>query len=505
MNTWFRSLLMQGAGEEPASGWEYADYIHPKTTSSNGIVLNSYRISNTGTFEVDFKIPTSTTSNDNLFLINNGFLAIKVYYSSNKLVVNIANAAISYNTPYTSTITDDGTLVHKLTIKGGYIWLDKVKCTSTQIVTSTQAANPKIAYNFTSDCRIYNIYYYNTAETHAHMVFSKSKGFETPESCLNSSQFPTNVVISSADEWVGNFDYEPAYVNYIEPVNEPYKLLNLHISAYPHHKIACEVSTTSGVIFFSGFWVDYDDYYESGYYNLTGGSNSSVLFKESPSQYTFTSVNKGTKFTFDNFSGTPKMNGATGISSNIGYDRSWTEDDEGVIKRVDCIYSGTKFYSFKIQVNGGGTIYDCLPAKPHYNVAWDNIDGYLIDKNTGFVFTTVCDTSTVDKQRVYYNPVDDPDITVGSALQYYDNFMDPNYPAPTAIQYNQGDVVEIKISNMSDLASYKNPNISLFTQMFGYVNSSTQLRTNYTEKMYGDTSYRYYYLSNGVNRSGGMV
>lgn len=421
INSLFRSLLMQGAGEEPVPcRWEYADYIHPKTTAPNGIELKSYKLSNTSNnLTIDFKIPTSITQNDSIYIVHQGSFLIKAYYSSSKLTLWVQCSDLTTFT-VSQYGTDDGTQIHRVTLKNGYVWLDKQLDNNTQAVKTSLNGRPKIAENFTSDCAIYNIYYYLNTETHSQILFSKTNGFECPYSYLGSAEMNTINTIQVAETWVGNFDYEPNYVDYIEPqTSDGFKLLNLSITAYPKTKLSCEVSQEyTSTIYTAGYWIDYDDYYERGFNQLQGGLGSAVVYQQSPTKYTFSSVATGTKFTFDNFSGTPKMNGATGVSSNIGYDRTWTEDDEGVIKTVHTIWAGTKVYSFKISANGINT-YDCLPVIPHYNVAWaalpgssSYIDGYLMDKNTGFRFMPVADVSNPSMQLVSFfkNPVDDPSI-----------------------------------------------------------------------------------------------
>lgn len=411
INSLFRSLLMQGAGEEPVPGrWEYADYIHPATSAPNGIVLQSYKLSNTSNnLTIDFKIPTSITQSDSICIVHQGSFIIKAYYDSSKLTLWVQCSDLTTFT-VSQYGTDDGTQVHRVTLKNGYVWLDKQLFNNTQAVKTSLNGKPKIAENFTSDCAIYNIYYYLNTETHSQVLFSKTHGFECPYSYFGSTVMNTINTVQAADRWVGNFDYEPEYVDYIKPNTvDGLKLLNLPIVAYPKVKLSCEVSQEyTSTIYTAGYWIDYDDYYERGYNQLQGGLGSAVVYQQSPTQYTFSSVATGTKFTFDNFSGTPKMNGATGVSSNIGYDRTWTEDDEGVIKAVHTIWAGTKVYSFKISANGINT-YDCLPVLPHYNVAWASlpgstsyIDGYLMDKNTGFRFMPVADVSDPSMQLVSY-------------------------------------------------------------------------------------------------------
>lgn len=421
INSLFRSLLMQGAGEEPVPGrWEYADYIYPKTTATHGIVLQSYKLSNTSNnLTIDFKIPLSTTSSTNMYLIKNNSFTIKPYYnSSNVLTLYITTSSGGNFTITSNAGTDDGTEVHRVTIKNGYVWLDKQLTNNTQAITTNLGSRPAIGVNFTSDCRIYNIYFYRDTETHSQVLFSKTHGFECPYSYFGSTVMNTINTVQVAEAWVGNFDYEPEYVDYIKPNTvDGFKLLNLYITDYPKTKLSCTVSQDyDSTIYTAGYYITYDDYYERGYNQLQGGLGSAVKYSQSPTQYTFSSVATGTKFTFDNFSGTPKMNGATGVSSNIGYDRTWTEDDEDVIKAVHTIWAGTKVYSFKISANGINT-YDCLPVIPHYNVAWNYsdstyIDGYLMDKNTGFRFIPVADVSAPSIQLVSYfkNPVDDPTI-----------------------------------------------------------------------------------------------
>lgn len=412
---------MQGAGKEPVPGrWEYADYIYPKTTATHGIKLVNYRLSNTSNnLTIDFKIPTSITQNDSIYIVNQGSFLIKAYYSSSKLTLWVQCSDLTTFT-VSQYGTDDGTQVHRVTLKNGYVWLDKQLFNNTQAIKTSLTGRPKIAENFTSDCRIYNIYFYKDTETHSQVLFSKTHGFECPYSYYGSTVMNTINTVQVAEAWVGNFDYEPEYVDYIKPNTvDGLKLLNLPIVAYPKVKLSCEVSQEyTSTIYTAGYWIDHDDYYERGYNQLQGGLGSAVVYQQSPTQYTFSSVATGTKFTFDNFSGTPKMNGATGVSSTIGYDRDWTEDDEGVVKAVHTIWAGTKVYSFKISANGINT-YDCLPVIPHYNVAWADyhgsssyIDGYLMDKNTGFRFMPVADVSTPDMQLVSYfkNPVDDPSI-----------------------------------------------------------------------------------------------
>lgn len=411
INSLFRSLLMQGAGEEPVPGrWEYADYIYPKTTATHGIVLQSYKLSNTSNnLTIDFKIPLSTTSSTNMYLIKNNSFTIKPYYnSSNVLTLYITTSSGGNFTITSNAGTDDGTEVHRVTIKNGYVWLDKQLTNNTQAITTNLGSRPAIGVNFTSDCRIYNIYFYRDTETHSQVLFSKTHGFECPYSYFGSTVMNTINTVQVAEAWVGNFDYEPEYVDYIKPNTvDGFKLLNLYITDYPKTKLSCTVSQDyDSTIYTAGYYITYDDYYERGYNQLQGGLGSAVKYSQSPTQYTFSSVATGTKFTFDNFSGTPKMNGATGVSSNIGYDRTWTEDDEDVIQAVHTIWAGTKVYSFKISANGINT-YDCLPVIPHYNVAWNYsdstyIDGYLMDKNTGFRFIPVADVSAPNIQLVSY-------------------------------------------------------------------------------------------------------
>lgn len=416
INSLFRSLLMQGAGEEPASSWKYADYVHSPNGTGTGIPL---KINSFAYITIEFDCTNvSFDSMQPLFYINDNN---KIMFNRNNITVYINGSATNFG------IWLANNEAHRIYLTPNGIYVDNLALNS--ITLSSFFGSMYVGGTSTSsiqNLKIYNLWVHidgNNLTLHDHDVCYlqcyKASGIEW----LTGSGFnelAINVGDVNKTGYVGNYDYEPEYVDYIEPTTYatmPYYIEGITTNNRDNVKIKAKfsnpyygkTSTGSEEYFWASGYPEYEDetdwYQNYAKFSSTAGDITITRHNKKFSS----SITKSTTFTDkfiefnlwddNNLAASQYVNNKslTNNGSNALLDNS-DEDyyhfsifGNHVDGATGLFYNkGIKLYYIDIQVNNG-RIYKLKPVKRHYTCAFNQKDeGYLFDELTGKRFMYKC-------------------------------------------------------------------------------------------------------------------
>ena len=485
---------MQNVGgvEPPTPALAAWDYIEPDGYSQNNPWVLNAGFGTTGLFYVEFMYKAQ---GETIYLF-------EPINSEQTLGVRLTNDSVIIDgTAYGESLNDD--YVHRLLIYKQKIYLDdRLLTTTTKNAIYGYVGGQSI---IDGSVRIYNI---RCCPKDTHYKYMRGE----------NTQYYNMTVPINAINWRGHYNYDIKYVDHLQFVRDSgARIIMPNTQNMYQAGFELKVRKAYGSnILWSDYYEEYDEYlyyYKKHIFNVNECKCSGY------GQYTYTASNAGSVgqnivITYNgNFykNGTALTKGS--ITSNRKINPTETEieqAEDGYNDHWGVIYgSGEYYYWIKNWYKDiKGNPRTLLPAARHYLCDFRD-DGYFVDSVTGERF--LCDKFLMVNDEplpsIIYEeaPIVPDNITLGSAIHFYCPYLDTSYYQSPAYNFKTGDYVEIKISNMNSLTSYDNSGIYCPGLAYSYVVNTTQLRTSWTVKMYGDTEYKYYYLSNGVNKTGGVM
>lgn len=481
-----------GGSTPPTPALAAWDYIEPDGYSQNNPWVLNAGFGTIGLFYVEFMYKAQ---GETIYLF-------EPINSKQTLGVRLTNDSVIIDgTAYSESLNDN--YVHRLLIYKQKIYLDdRLLTTTTKNAIYGYVGGQSI---IDGSVRIYNI---RCCPKDTHYQYMSGE---------NTQYYNMTVPLASIN-WRGHYDYEIKYVDHLQFVKDSGARIilpntqNMYQSGF---ELKVRKAYGSNILW-SDYYEEYDEYlyyYKKHIFNISECECSGF------GQFTYTASNAGAvnQTLTITYNGNFYKNDTALTKGRYTSDRKINPTDTEIEEADDCyndhwgvIYgNGECFYWIKNWYNDiKGNPRTLLPAARHYLCDFRD-DGYFVDSVTGERF--LCDkfliVNDVPLPSIIYEeaPVAPSNITLGSAIHFYDPYLDTSYYQSPAYNFKTGDYVEIKISNMNSLSG-NNSAIYCPEVAYGYVVNTTQLRTSWTVKMYGDTEYKYYYMvNNSANKTGGVV